>query len=192
MEASCICDDVECPPDGDLCTQDICGVLSGKAVCYPPYSPEDDAALYCPYYDGDLDGVPAENDNCPNDSNGKQRDWDANGTGDACATNACINTSDLEVLDSAAWKSTAGDAATCEKTCSEESGCTVAECMGDKNSVSPDCARCIAASENCIAIGINPPVDTGHFQTVLSCTNRRHIPCRPGANYDDIIFTSHI
>lgn len=153
MEASCICDDVECPPDDDLCTQDICGVVSGEGVCYPPYSPEDDAALYCPYYDGDLDGVPAENDNCPNDSNGKQRDWDGNGTGDACATNACINTSDLEILNSASWKSMLEDAATCEKTCSESqgSGCTVAECIGESNGVSPDCAGCIAASGNCIA-----------------------------------------
>ena len=41
--------------------------------------------LYRPNVDSDLDGVPDEQDNCPDIPNPSQKDFDGDGVGDACA-----------------------------------------------------------------------------------------------------------
>ncbi len=62
---------------GDLQT---CGVVPGTIEWGPSYS----FSIGCGELDGDGDGLPDSNDNCPNQANSDQVDFDQDGLGDLC------------------------------------------------------------------------------------------------------------
>ena len=84
VDADCVGEPVDCS-DGDDCTLDVCDPATGECS----YA-NDVETPGCPYYDGDGDGIPEKDDNCPEANNTDQADWNADGVGDACAVNACI------------------------------------------------------------------------------------------------------
>lgn len=123
-DATCTCFDCQCCGNGvtDAGNNEECdppGVQDGCAageVCNPSCQcVEDDDD------DKDGDGVPDEDDNCPNDPNTGQEDSDGDGLGDACdaSESECGN----GVID--AGEQCDGDSGSCPGKCLDDCTCAV-------------------------------------------------------------------
>ena len=112
------------------------------------------------HYDGDADGIPAKDDNCPEVANVGQEDWNGDSVGDACAVDACITADNVAAL--LAGKETFAAAGgmgnkpedeavfECMPMCSDGAAtCTMAECIAEETGLSPECGGCYAAKFAC-------------------------------------------
>ena len=141
--------------DGDPCTLDLCDPVTGACS-----NVDDVETPGCPYYDGDADGIPAKDDNCPEVANVGQEDWNGDSVGDACAVDACITADNVAAL--LAGKETFAAAGgmgnkpedeavfKCMPMCSDGAAtCTMAECIAEETGLSPECGGCYAAKFAC-------------------------------------------
>ena len=137
---ACVGIEIECD-DEDPCTDDSCDPVEGCIF-------EPGSGFGCPGNDEDGDGVLDLEDNCPYVYNPEQLDFNDDNEGDACASAACVEGPDIDIIKHNS--DLFSQAYTCLPACSSnDADCTPNECMSEALGISEECAGCYLSGALC-------------------------------------------